>query len=147
MKVFNFEISIDTREYLDIIDITDRIVDFVSKSKIKNGLINIQTMHTSASVFLNTNEPLFLEDLKHNIESTSPRDIPYDHDDFKRRTIHMHKDESPNGHSHCKAAHLPTNITVNIINGKIQLGTWQRILFIELDKPKKRTTQIQIIGQ
>ncbi len=147
MKTSHFEISINSREYLDIVDITDQIVGFVSKSEIKDGLINIQTMHTSASVFLNTNEPLFLQDLKNNIENTSPRNIPYNHDNFEIRTVHMHQDESPNGHSHCKAAHLPTNITINLINGKIRLGEWQRILFIELDKPKERKIQIQVIGQ
>jgi len=146
MIIKNTEFLIQTEDYLDITDITDQVIDFVSKSDIKNGLINIQTMHTSASVFMNTNEPLFLEDLKKNIEGIGPRNIPYNHDDFKRRTVHMHKDESPNGHSHCKAAHLPTNITINIVNGKIQLGTWQRIMFIELDKPLSRKAQIQIIG-
>jgi len=52
-----------------------------------------------------------------------------------------------NGHSHCKAVHLPTSVTLNLIEGQMQLGTWQRIMFIELDRARDRKIQVQIFGE
>ena len=147
MKVKLIELLVKTKEYLEIIDITDKVMVLICESGIKNGLVNIQTMHTTAAVLINTNEPLFLEDLKRDLENNSPRNLTYNHDDFSRRTMHMHKDESPNGHSHCKATHLPVNICLNLIAYELQLGTWQRIMFIELDKPSARKIQLQIMGE
>ncbi|MFA5348877.1 MAG: secondary thiamine-phosphate synthase enzyme YjbQ [Candidatus Paceibacterota bacterium] len=147
MKTFTFEISVKTREYLDIQDLTDQIAQQSLNSKIKDGLINIQTLHTTTAIILNENEPLLLQDFKNNLERTAPKDIQYKHDDFSQRTVNMCDDECQNGHSHCKALHLSSNICINLIDSKLQLGTWQRILFIELDRPRTRKIQIQIIGQ
>ena len=147
MKTLHFEISVNTREYLDIQDLTDQITQEVLKSKIKDGLVNVQTLHTTTAIILNENEPLLLKDFKNNLEKIAPKDIPYQHDDFSQRTVNMCNDECQNGHSHCKAIHLPPNICLNLIDSKLQLGTWQRILLIELDKPRSRKIQIQIVGQ
>ncbi len=147
MKTLHFEISVNTREYLDIQDLTDQITQEVLKSKIKDGLVNVQTLHTTTAIILNENEPLLLKDFKNNLEKIAPKDIPYQHDDFSQRTVNMCNDECQNGHSHCKAIHLPSSICLNLIDSKLQLGTWQRILFIELDKPRSRKIQIQIVGQ
>jgi len=146
MKTSFKEISIQTKDYLDITDITDQVIDFVSKSDIKDGLINIQTLHTTATVLINENEPLLIEDLKANLDKIGPRTISYKHDDFSKRTVNMCDDECQNGHAHCKAIHLPVNVCLNLIDGKIQLGVWQKIMFVELDKPRQRKVQIQIIG-
>jgi thiamine phosphate synthase YjbQ (UPF0047 family) len=59
----------------------------------------------------------------------------------------MCPDECANGRSHCKAIYLPVNITLNLINSEIQFGQWQKILVVELDKPRTRKVQIQIIGE
>jgi thiamine phosphate synthase YjbQ (UPF0047 family) len=55
--------------------------------------------------------------------------------------------ECANGHSHLKAIHLPTSVTLNIFNNKIQLGQWQRILFIELDRSRNREISLLVIGE
>ena len=55
--------------------------------------------------------------------------------------------ECDNGHSHNKALHLPTSVMLNIIKGKLQLGTWQRIFAIELDQARPRKIALQIIGE
>ncbi len=85
-------------------------------------------------------------DFKNNLKKTAPQNLDYQHDDLKKRTVNLCPDECINGHSHCKAIHLLVNTTLNLIEGEIQLGLWQRILFVELDKPRKRKVQIQILG-
>ncbi len=147
MIVKNSTISFDTKGDLEIRDITAIVRETVKKSGVKNGIANIQSLHTTASVLVNENEPLLLEDIKEHLKEISPREREYNHNDFQKRTVNMCEDEKPNAHSHCRALHLPTSICLNIIDGQLQLGTWQRILFVELDRAKKRNIQIQIIGE
>jgi len=146
MKTTNKIIEIKTKEQFDIIDLTDKVISFIEKADIKDGLVNIQTLHTTATVFVQENEPLLLKDIRKYLERIAPQNIEYGHDDFGKRTVNLCDDECRNGHSHCKALSLPVNLTLNLIDGKLQLGQWQKILFIELDRTRERKVQIQIIG-
>ena len=143
----NKTIEIKSKEQFDIVDLTDKIASFIKESKIKDGLVNIQSLHTTAVVFVQENEPLLLEDIKKSLERIAPQNISYNHDDFGRRRVNMCDDECRNGHSHCKAVFLSTSVTLNLIDNKLQLGTWQRIMFIELDRARDRKIQVQILGE
>ena len=143
----NKTIEIKSKEQFDIVDLTDEIASFVKESEIKNGLVNIQSLHTTAVLLVQENEPLLLEDIKKTLERIAPQNINYNHDDFSRRTVNMCDDECRNGHSHCKSICLPTSVILNLIDHKMQLGTWQRIMFIELDRARSRKIQIQILGE
>ncbi len=147
MKTANKTVSMQTKGVFDFSDITDKVRSFVESSGIANGLVNVQTMHTTAMIILNENEPLLIEDIKKNLEMTAPVDGGYNHDNFEIRTVNMCDDECANGHSHCKAIHLTANVTINLIDGKLQLGQWQNILFVELDRSRPRRYQIQVIGE
>ncbi|MDO8663762.1 MAG: secondary thiamine-phosphate synthase enzyme YjbQ [Candidatus Wildermuthbacteria bacterium] len=147
MKISHKQLDFKTKASLDFIDFTDRVSKFVKESGFKNGLVNIQTLHTTAPLLLNENEPLLLQDLKRHLEGLSPKDLQYRHDDFSVRTVNMCDDECANGHSHCKASLLPSTLTLNLIDGQLQLGQWQRIFLLELDRPRARKVQIQIIGE
>jgi len=142
----NKTINIQSKELFDIVDLTDEIKSFVKDSNVEDGLINIQTMHTTATIVVQEKEPLLLQDIKDLLLRLIPKDKEYNHDDFDRRTVNMCDDECQNGHSHCKALFLPTSVTLNIINKELQLGTWQRILFIELDRARPRKIQLNIIS-
>lgn len=147
MKISHKTLGFQTKGEFDFIDFTNDVEKFVAESQIKNGLVNIQTMHTTALLFLNENEPLLLEDFKKHLSHISPKNASYNHDDFSRRTVNMCSGECQNGHSHCKALHFPSNLVQNIIDGKMQLGQWQRIFLMELDRPRARKVQIQIMGE
>jgi len=147
MKISHKTLEFRTKKEFDFIDLTQEVEKFVTESQIKNGLVNIQTLHTTASLFLNENEPLLLEDFKVHLERLFPKDLNYNHNDFNRRTVHMHENECKNAYSHCQALHLPSNLVLNVIDGKLQLGQWQRIFLIELDQAKPRKVQIQIMGE
>ncbi|MEK7503818.1 MAG: secondary thiamine-phosphate synthase enzyme YjbQ [Patescibacteria group bacterium] len=147
MKISHKTLEFQTKEELDFIDFTDQVEKFVDACQIKNGIVNIQTMHTTALLFLNENEPLLLEDFKKHLARMSPKNAVYNHNDFTRRTVNMCEDECENGHSHCNALHLPSNLVLNVIDGKMQLGQWQRIFLTELDRSRLRRVQIQIMGE
>lgn len=146
MKTANKTLEYQTKCELDFIDITDEVKKFVAECGIKNGFVNIQTLHTTCAVILNENEPLLIEDMKNNLNSIAAKGIKYNHDDFDRRTVNMCNDECKNGQAHCKAIYLPVNITLNLFEGKIQLGQWQRIFFLELDHSRPRKVQVQVMG-
>ncbi len=147
MKSANKTLQYQTKDIYDVIDITDDIKSFVKESGIKNGLINIQILHTSAGLLFNENEPLLLEDIKNNLERLAPQKLDYRHDDFSVRTVNLCDDECANGHAHCKAIYLQSTPTLNLINNEMQLGQWQRVMLIELDRSRPRKVQVQIIGE
>lgn len=136
-----------TKGEYDLIDITEEVQSFVKESGVKEGLVNVQTFHTTAAVLLNEKEPLLEQDIKRNLDRIAPKDIKYEHDNFEVRTVNMCDDECANGHAHCKALYLPSNITLNLIEGELQLGQWQRLFLLELDRARPRKVQIQIIGE
>lgn len=147
MKIKNHIIKLKTAASLDFIDVTEKIQKKIKESGIKEGIINIQSLHTTMAVIVNEAEPLLIEDMKKVLEKMAPRTYKYMHDNFEIRTVHMHPNESVNGHSHVKAMYLPTSTFVNIIKNKLQLGEWQRIFAIELDDSRSRQIALQIIGE
>src|SRR4030043_605038 len=100
MKSLNKTIEFQTKEELDFIDITDKVIDFVAESKIKNGLVNIQSLHTTATIIVNENEPLLIEDLKRDLRETAGKERDYRHNDFSIRTVNMCAEECEIGRAH-----------------------------------------------
>ncbi|HEY7545326.1 MAG TPA: secondary thiamine-phosphate synthase enzyme YjbQ, partial [Blastocatellia bacterium] len=140
-------IDLRSSECLEFIDLTEVVEDLVAESGVRNGLVNIQTLHTTTAIIINESEPLLIEDMKARLESLAPRDARYCHDDFEIRTVNLEPDEPENGHSHCKALFLRASETINIHQGKLLLGRWQRIFLIELDRPRARSVSVMIMGQ
>ncbi len=135
----------------EFVDITDRITECVQDSRIRNGLAVAFSRHTTAAITIQENEPLLLEDMANFLERVSPRSAQYRHNDFSVRTVHMHEDECPNGHSHCQHLTLGSSEYIPIIDGALALGTWQRIFMVELDFQKagngvEREILVQILG-
>lgn len=147
MKTTYKTFSHQTKELFDFVNVTDEVKKFVQESNIKNGLVNVQIMHTSAALIVNESEPLLLKDMKRNLEATAPRELEYQHDDFSIRTVNVCDKEEKNGHSHCKAIHLLPSVTFNLREGELQLGRWQSIMLVELDCSRPRKIQVGIIGE
>lgn len=148
MIIQNKTLKYTTKGGFEFEDITDEVIKFVSESGIKDGLVNIQTLHTTAAIVVNENEPLLIEDIKNNFREIAKKDIYYGHNDFDIRTVNMCGiDECKNGHSHCLATYLPTSVTLNIIKGKVSFGEWQRVFFVELDHSRIRHVQMQVLGE
>jgi secondary thiamine-phosphate synthase enzyme len=114
---------------------------------LREGVANIFSRHTTAAVCIQEDEPLLLEDLRDLLHRIAPAEAHYRHNDFRVRTVHMHDDESPNGHAHCQQAMLGSSESVPVADGEMLLGTWQRIVLVELDGPRtNREVIIQALG-
>lgn len=139
-------LEVSSQGCLEFLDLTDEIRGIVRNSNIKNGMLNVQTTHTTASVVVNENEPRLLQDMKRALERMAPQSAEYLHNDLHLRRPPVGPEEDQNGHSHCKALFLRSSEMLNIVNGELQLGSWQRVFLLELDKPRTRTISIMILG-
>jgi secondary thiamine-phosphate synthase enzyme len=138
-------LRIDTKRAMEFVDITALVADCVLCSGITDGMVNVQTSHTTTAIVVNEHEPLLLEDMMKLLKRWAPRG-DYGHDDFDNRTVNLAPDERANGHSHARALLLGTSETLNVAGGRIRLGRWQRIFFVELDGPRTREVSVTSFG-
>jgi secondary thiamine-phosphate synthase enzyme len=132
-------ISLDTKGFSDIIDITRAVNGVVQKSGMKSGMVTIFCSGSTAAVTTIEYESGVLEDLKKAIERMAPSDISYAHD---RRW------GDGNGFSHVRAALMGPSLTIPVVRGTLALGTWQQIVFIDFDNRKRqRNVLVQVMGE
>lgn len=128
-------INITTKARFDIIDITSQIQSCIAKSNIKSGIAVIFIPHTTAGVSINENaDPDVVYDLKNIFNNMIP-----EHNNYKHY--------EGNSQAHALSTLTSPSLTVIIENGKIILGTWQNIYFMEYDGPRNRKAYIQIINK
>jgi secondary thiamine-phosphate synthase enzyme len=139
------EIEVHTPAALAFVDITAPMAEVVERSGIAEGLVSVQSLHTTAAVVVNENEPLLIEDLRAALERVAPRHLPYRHDDFAAR-VGIAPDEPANGHAHCRALFLRASETLAVAGGRPLLGRWQRLFLVELDGPRTRTLSVTVLG-
>jgi secondary thiamine-phosphate synthase enzyme len=140
-------LRIATARPTQFVDLTDQVQALVAEAGVQSGLINIQSLHTTAAVVLNEHEPLLLDDFAAVLERAAPQDAPYQHDDLSVRTVNLVPDERVNGHAHCRALLLTPSACLNIADGRLQLGRWQRLFLVELDGPRVRELSVLILGE
>ncbi len=132
-------ISISTKGETDIINITDDVSRIIKSSGIKNGIGCVFVPGATGAITTIEYEPGLLQDLPKALERLFPKGIEYRHE----QTWH-----DGNGHSHIRASMIGPSLTVPIKNGKLILGTWQQIIFLELDvRKRKREIVVQIVGE
>ena len=93
----------------------------MAASAIQSGLLNVQSLHTTAAIVVNEHDPLLLTDMTGLLERLAPVDAVYRHDNITLRTANCVLGEPPNGHSHCRALLLGPIATLNVVDGALQL--------------------------
>jgi secondary thiamine-phosphate synthase enzyme len=139
MSVFYDKLNIETNGEVDIVDITSDIQRSINKSKIKDGILCVFVPGSTGTITTIEYEPGLMKDLPRALQKIAPKGEHYDHHET------WHDD---NGHSHIRASLMGPSITIPIKNGKLLHGTWQQIVFVELDtRPRNRNLDIQIVGE
>ncbi len=151
MQIVHHPLNYQTKKQLEFIDITDDLKKLIKSLHIKDGIITIFVRHTTTAIKINESEEGFHHDFKNFIKTLLPNEGKYKHNDLENRKPHTmcpnRKEECLNGHSHCQQMLIGTaSETIPIIKGNLQLGTWQRVFLIELDKPRKREVIATVIG-
>ena len=139
-------LAIRTREAVEVVDLTARIEAFLAAAGVEAGWVNVQSRHTTAGIVVNENEAGLVQDAIALLERLAPRGRGYAHDELHRRPG-VPPDERLNGHAHAKALLLRTAETVNVAGARLQLGTWQRVLLVELDGPREREVSMLALGE
>lgn len=139
------ELEVRTKAAFEFVDVTAGVAAAVVRSGMAEGLVAIQSLHTTAAVVVNEDEPLLLEDLRAALDRAAPRHLSYRHDDFALRSA-LEPDEPANGHAHCQALFLRASETLAVGDGRVRLGRWQRIFLVELDGPRTRTLCLTVLG-
>ncbi|OUL19611.1 secondary thiamine-phosphate synthase enzyme [Nostoc sp. RF31YmG] len=145
MAIINKLIEIATDEGINIHNITPKIQDLIASTSIQNGQALVFSRHTTTALAINENEERLLEDIKVFLRKLAPESERYLHNDLHLRDVP--EDEPINAHSHLMAMMLTTSEVIPIVDGKLALGTWQSVLFFELDGPRKRMVFVQIFGE
>lgn len=137
--VFSETISLNTKGFCDIIDITDQVSSICSQSGVKNGLVTVFCSGSTGAVSTIEYESGVLKDLQRAIEKIAPANIPYEHD--KRWG-------DGNGFAHVRAALLKPSLSIPVVNQRLTIGTWQQIVFMDFDnRSRHRNLIVQVIGE
>jgi secondary thiamine-phosphate synthase enzyme len=149
VKVFQHERTLRTAGGLSVRDITDEVNEAVRESGITSGIACVYSPHTTCCVCVNEFETGFLEDFAEMLKRLVPSERYYAHDDWDRRTENICPEdmELSNGHAHCMSMLLGSaGESIPVVEGALQLGTWQRVLFLELDRERDRRWIVQVVG-
>jgi secondary thiamine-phosphate synthase enzyme len=148
MRSSTTSITVTPEERFSYLDLTDDLRRATKDAGITDGVVVAFCAHTTCALLINEWEDGALDDFRRHLAELVPHDDAYfRHDDFEIRTQNLHPDERANGHAHVKAMLLSaTSHAIPVIGGEPSLGTWQRLMLLELDEPKDRTVTFQVMG-
>jgi secondary thiamine-phosphate synthase enzyme len=140
-RVFNRIVDWITNDRTQLINITDRINDVVRKSGIRDGIVHLQSLHTTTSVFINEWQEALLEDVRTFLHQTVDGDASWRHNDPQFSDCERH-----NADSHLRGMLMGQTLQLQVRNSAVLLGTWQSIVLAEFDGPRNRSLSIQVSG-
>jgi secondary thiamine-phosphate synthase enzyme len=133
-KVFSTTHGFSTRGEVEFVDLTGQVIEAVSESGVKNGLVHVFAPHATGVLILTENEPGLLDDIRELLERLVPKGTGYEH--------------PSNAFAHLRSILFPPDRTLPVVDGRVVLGTWQSLLFVETDVcPRRRTVVFQVIGE
>lgn len=141
LVVHGENLVIDTDDRIELVDLTDKVMEFVRQFRIREGMITLWSLHTTCSLFINEFQKALLGDIRRFLEEMVARDRYYQHNDPDQSDC-----DRLNADSHLRAMLLGHSLTLQISGGEVVLGQWQRILMAELDGPRARTLRAQVWG-
>ncbi len=140
-KVVRKTFTLLSEKRTELLDITKQIRDILLSADVKEGILLVNSLHTTVALFVNEFQAALIEDLKGLLERIVNERHGYRHDDPRYSDC-----ERGNAHSHLRAALLGRSVAIGISGGDLSLGRFQSIIFAELDGPRHRTVDVQIIG-
>lgn len=135
MDVYSSRIEVRSRRKIEVQDITDAVQAKLRESGIVDGVLFLFSLHTTNTLVLNEGEPGLMSDLERWVEEAFARP-DYKHDLIDR-----------NAAAHVAASITGNSLVLPVEGGRLALGTWQRILHLELDGPRTRTLLVKVIGK
>ncbi|MEZ5351057.1 MAG: secondary thiamine-phosphate synthase enzyme YjbQ [Bryobacteraceae bacterium] len=130
-----------TNDHTELLNITDRVNEIVRKSGVRDGIVHLQSLHTTTALFLNEWQDALLDDVKQFFDEKVERERYYKHNDPACSDC-----ERSNAHSHLRGMLMGQSLSLQVRNARVLLGTWQSIILAEFDGPRSRSVAVQITG-
>jgi secondary thiamine-phosphate synthase enzyme len=130
-------LTFNTKNHREYVHITPQVEAIVKKSGVRDGIALVSAMHITAGVYVNDNEEGLIEDIDAWLEKLAPFNKNYKH----------HQTGEDNGDSHLKAMLVHHQVVMPITNGKLDLGTWQRIFYAEFDGQRSKRVLVKVLGE
>jgi secondary thiamine-phosphate synthase enzyme len=137
MKTYREELWFQTDTRRAYLNITPQVEAAVRKSGIREGLVLVNAMHITASVYINDDEPGLLKDYDEFLERLAPHDAAYRHN----------RTGEDNGDAHIKRQLMGREVVVAITDGKLDFGPWEQIFYGEFDGRRRKRVLIKVIGE
>ncbi len=137
MVVYSKKITIKTKKKLDFVRITDLVRQAVKESGVQDGIVLVNPMHVTSSVYINDNEQGLIDDFKEFLEKLAPRDFNY----------HHHLTGEDNGFSHLWRTIMGREVVVSVQNFELELGRWEEIFYAEFDGERSKNILIKVLGE
>src|SRR5579864_7538440 len=137
VKAHTEYLKFHTNKHRDYIHITPQVESAVKKSGVEEGLAFVSAMHITAAVYVNDNESGLIQDIDAWLERLAP---------FREEYLH-HKTGEDNGDSHLKAILVHHQVMLPVSNGKLVLGTWQRVFYAEFDGQRQKRVVVAVMGE
>ncbi len=142
MKVARETLTLASEERMEFLDITKQIRDAIQKHHISDGIVLVNSLHTTVALFMNEYQGALIEDLKKMVSGLVSEKNGYRHDDPRYSDC-----ERGNAHAHLRAALLGRSVAVGLSGGELSLGRFQSIILAELDGPRQRQIDVQVMGE
>ena len=140
-KIFNRIVDWITNDRMQLINVTERINEIVRKSGVRDGIVHLQSLHTTTAVFINEWQDALLHDVRSFLDDVVHRDEYYRHNDPNYSDC-----ERKNADSHLRGMVMGQSLCLQVRNSAVLLGTWQSIILAEFDGPRSRSMSIQVSG-
>ncbi len=140
-KVFHRILDWITADRMQLMNITDRINEVVHKSGVRDGLVHLQSLHTTTAVFLNEWQDALLYDARAFFDQVVRQEDYYRHNDPAFSDC-----ERKNADSHMRGMLMGQTLSLQVRNSAVLLGTWQSIILAEFDGPRSRSIAVQVQG-
>jgi secondary thiamine-phosphate synthase enzyme len=137
MKSYREELWFETKTRRAYVNITPQVEAAVRKSGVRDGMVLVNAMHITASVYINDDERGLLEDYDAFLERLAPQDAPYRHNETGE----------DNGDAHIKRQVMGREVVVAITEGRLDFGPWEQIFYGEFDGRRRKRVLIKVIGQ
>lgn len=138
MKSFREELWFQTKQHREYLNITPQVEAVVQKSGIREGLVLVNAMHITASVYINDDEPGLIQDFDEFLEKTAPYD--------KKKYRH-HQTGEDNGDAHLKRQLFGREVVVAITGGRLDFGPWEQIFYAEFDGQRRKRVLVKVLGE
>jgi len=140
MKSYTEYIEINTEKEKEIINITNKIQEAIEKSDIQEGIVLVNSMHITSSVFINDEESGLKQDFLEWLEKLAPEKPTLE-------GYHHHRTGEINGDAHLKRTIMGREVVCAITNGRLDFGPWEQIFYGEFDGRRRKRILIKIIGE